>query len=48
MLNGVWVKLASLFINLNNILFGDLLLLYSIYIKKRIPTFSGGYVKHIV
>jgi hypothetical protein len=48
MLYGVWSKRASLFINLNNILLGDLLLLYDIYIKKRIPTFSGGYVKHIV
>jgi hypothetical protein len=46
--NAMWGKLASLFIIFNNVLLGKEELLYSIYIKKTIPTFSGGYVKHIV
>ena len=48
MLIAMGSKLASLFINLNNILSGDLLLLYDIYIKKKESTKSKKTINHIV
>ena len=48
MLYAMWSKLAYGFINLNNILSGDLLLLYDIYIKKKEPTKSKKTINHIV
>jgi hypothetical protein len=48
MLIAYWVKLACVFIILNNVLLGEEYLLYDIYIKKKIGTFSEEYVKHII
>jgi len=46
--NRVRLKRASIFVIFNNVLLGDLKVIYDIYIKKKESTKSKKTIKHIV